>query len=182
MLGLPRVAGLPRTAMRPLTGPTRPRMARIRVVLPAPFGPSTPMNSPSAIARLISASTVVPAMAMVAWSTTIAAPAGAAAALARARGTAAPGVRPRSPVVAFDDVMGGSRQRYKVTFRRLHSFDASGGVRLTEAVKSAKASRHDGDASRDHLRDYHYRLAPHAGRGRPRFTHHKAKTTAGRRA
>ncbi len=42
---LPRRAGRPSTSMRPAAGGSRPRIARISVVLPAPFGPSTPMNS-----------------------------------------------------------------------------------------------------------------------------------------
>ena len=33
-------------------------MARINVVLPAPFGPSTPMNSPRSMAKLASARTL----------------------------------------------------------------------------------------------------------------------------
>ena len=39
-------------------GRSNPRIARINVVLPAPLGPSTPMNSPASIAKLTSASTV----------------------------------------------------------------------------------------------------------------------------
>ena len=42
----------PSTRMVPRLGGTRPRMARISVVLPAPFGPSTPTNSHAAISRL----------------------------------------------------------------------------------------------------------------------------------
>jgi len=41
-------------------------MARISVVLPAPLGPSTPMNSPALIEKLASASTVRPPIRMVA--------------------------------------------------------------------------------------------------------------------
>ena len=46
-------------ADRPLRGGSRPRIARISVVLPEPFGPSTPTNSSSRIARSMSARTVL---------------------------------------------------------------------------------------------------------------------------
>ena len=41
-------------------------MARISVVLPAPLGPSTPMNSPGAMAKLTSDRTLRPPIPMVA--------------------------------------------------------------------------------------------------------------------
>ena len=39
-------AGEPKTATLPASGMTRPTMARISVLLPAPFGPSRPRHSP----------------------------------------------------------------------------------------------------------------------------------------
>jgi hypothetical protein len=47
------------TASPPLSG-TRPSTARISVVLPAPFGPSTPTNSPGSIEKLTSRRIVRP--------------------------------------------------------------------------------------------------------------------------
>jgi hypothetical protein len=51
---LPRATGSPSTRIAPREAGTRPRIARISVVLPAPFGPSTPMNSPWFTAKLAS--------------------------------------------------------------------------------------------------------------------------------
>src|SRR5579875_353041 len=55
MAGLPRRGARPKTRIWPSAGCNRPSTARMRVVLPAPFGPSTPMNSPARTARLTSA-------------------------------------------------------------------------------------------------------------------------------
>src|SRR5580704_18018923 len=60
MAGLPRAAGCPSTRMVPDAAGTKPRMPRIIVVLPAPFEPSTPTNSCSAMSRLTPARTVWP--------------------------------------------------------------------------------------------------------------------------
>src|ERR1700738_4377007 len=46
--------------MLPWLAGTRPRTARMSVVLPAPFGPSTPTNSRGAIFRLTPSSTARP--------------------------------------------------------------------------------------------------------------------------
>ena len=50
----------PKTFIRPALGASWPRIARISVVLPAPFGPSTPMNSPGSMSKLTSDSTARP--------------------------------------------------------------------------------------------------------------------------
>src|SRR5580704_18018914 len=60
MAGLPRAAGCPSTRMVPDAAGTKPRMPRIIVVLPAPFEPSTPTNTCSAMSRLTPARTVWP--------------------------------------------------------------------------------------------------------------------------
>ena len=51
-----------------MLGGSSPRMARINVVLPEPFGPSTPMNSPGLIVKLASAKTMRPPIRMLARS------------------------------------------------------------------------------------------------------------------
>ena len=56
---------------RPALGRTSPSRARISVVLPAPLGPSTPMNSPRSMARLTSDSTARPPRRMVARSSSM---------------------------------------------------------------------------------------------------------------
>src|SRR5471032_2946317 len=54
MDGLPRTTGAPFTRIAPFDNGSNPSMARISVVLPAPFGPSTPINSPAATLKLAS--------------------------------------------------------------------------------------------------------------------------------
>src|SRR5581483_2480262 len=53
------LAGEPKTATRPASGITRPTMLRIRVLLPAPLGPSSPRHSPPRTARLTPFTAVV---------------------------------------------------------------------------------------------------------------------------
>src|SRR5471032_156299 len=54
MDGLPRTTGAPFTRIAPFDNGSNPSIARISVVLPAPFGPSTPINSPAATLKLAS--------------------------------------------------------------------------------------------------------------------------------
>ena len=51
-------AGEPNTATRPASGITRPTMARINVLLPAPFGPSNPRHSPLRNSRVMPSTAV----------------------------------------------------------------------------------------------------------------------------
>ncbi len=48
------------TRIAPLANGTSPSTARISVVLPAPFGPSTPINSPGSTLKLVSRKIVRP--------------------------------------------------------------------------------------------------------------------------
>src|SRR5437660_12093760 len=52
MAGLPRRGGWPSTSNEPAAGRIRPSTSRSKVDLPAPLGPSTPMNSPAARSKV----------------------------------------------------------------------------------------------------------------------------------
>jgi hypothetical protein len=56
----PDVTTLPSNQTRPRSLGTAPTMARSRVVLPAPLGPTTPTSAPRGIARSTSSSTAGP--------------------------------------------------------------------------------------------------------------------------
>ncbi len=52
MFGLPRRGGSPSTSSRPPAGASWPRIIRIRVDFPAPFGPRIAVNEPEGMTNV----------------------------------------------------------------------------------------------------------------------------------